>query len=944
MRIRLLGEVGAVTDRGRPVDVGPAKCQALLAALALSAGSPVPVWRLAELVWGDHPPRTAARTLQSYVAHLRKALGPGAISRASGGYRLDVPADAVDALRFQRLLDSGQTGAALAEWAGLPLAGLAAPGLTALADGLTERWLGAVETELDQRARTDPAAAIGPLTELTAGHPFREGLWAALMTALYRAGRQADALAAYRTARGQLIEQVGVEPGPRLRELEQLILGQDPALAPDAGAGLDLAPGRGPELDPDPGNLPRRLGRLFGREADLVAIAAALDAAPVVTLTGPGGIGKTRLALAAAQRAGVGGRWFVDLAETTDPGAVARVVATVLDITEGPGRPLIQSVVAALRSRRVLLVLDNCEHVIEGAAALAQAVAEGCPRARVLATSRQGLGLVHGLERLITVRPLDPEGAAAELFTARAAAVSAAFDAVASRAAVVEICRAVDGVPLAIELAAARISSLTPEDMTRRLDDQLRLLSAPGRAGTERHRTLRATIQWSYDLLSKAEQRLFQRLSVFVGPFSLAAAETVAAGLGLDGAGVSELLGQLAERSMVAVEPGPGPRRFRLLETIRQFAAGQLSACGEAQDVAAGHARWCVDQGRDIQRLLAAQAEAEGVARLDELWPNYRAAFDWACARRDPELAYALVRPVVVEVIRRTRLELGDWTERLLAITPPGDVDHLVFGLSWAAQRYKLTQEPDRYERLADRYGEPDHPLTRHARAAVHQDFAALAGSAPPAVALLRGQGDDDLADQFDLDAAAALVFTGEVDAGVAALITLASRYRRHGPPTLLHLTLMMLGISVAAQGDSGRAQQLFEEAAAVAVPEHTQSPGRPIEARAAFRRGDRARAFRILSGYIDELLTTGAMQPICVTSGEFITMMTALGRLPEAAAMLSHLDRTAPYWAPQVAGARREIEAKVAPGPADHPLLTDQEALAYMRRVLHQLSGGAGA
>ena len=212
------------------MDVGPAKCQALLAVLALSSGSAVPVWRLVEVVWGEEPPRTAERTLQSYVTRLRKGLGGDAILRTGAAYRLDLAPSSVDVLRFQHHLDAGEVEEALAEWTGTPLAGLDAPGLSATVTELTERWLGAVELDLERRVEIDPPATIGRLTELTAEYPFREGLWALLMTALYRVGRQADALAAYRTAREHLVEHLGVEPGPRLQELEMMILGHDEQL------------------------------------------------------------------------------------------------------------------------------------------------------------------------------------------------------------------------------------------------------------------------------------------------------------------------------------------------------------------------------------------------------------------------------------------------------------------------------------------------------------------------------------------------------------------------------------------------------------------------------------------------------------------------------------------------------------------------------------------
>jgi predicted ATPase len=690
------------------------------------------------------------------------------------------------------------------------------------------------------------------------------------------------------------------------------------------------------------GNLPWRLGRLIGRDDDLKIIGDALVTCPVVTLVGPGGIGKTRLALAAARRiVADDGAWLIDLAEIGSPGDVPRAVAGPLGIKEGQGRPLEESIVVALRPRQLLLVLDNCEHVIDGVAGLAQAIAEGCPDVQVLATSREGLGLDHGLERLIAVAPLEPTGPGAELFSERASAVSATFDPDASRPDVAEICRRLDGVPLAIELAAARTASLTPADLLRRLNDQLRLLVGGRRASAERHRTLRATIGWSYDLLSSPEQLLFGRLSIFVGPFGLAAAETVAADGALSAADVGDLLGDLVARSMLVAESGPFGQRFRLLETIRQFAAERLAQAGGTGVVALRHARWCADRAAHIQQLLAGPAEVEGAARLDELWPNLRAAFEWACASNDRRLAYALVRPIVVEILRRSRGELGDWVERILAMTTPSDTELVVFGLTWAAQRDKLSQDPDAWERLAARYGEPDNPLIRHARASVYQDWAALGAAAPAAMAELRQRGENDLAEQFELDAAAPLVFAGQFEQGDALIATLAGRYRGHGPPTLLHLSLMLLGYSATLQGRHDRAEQLFSEAVAVEVPERTQSPNRSLEARAFFRRGDRVRAFRILGSFIDELLDTGNIQAICVTCVEFVNMMAALDRLVDAARMLHHLDKTAPYWATLVADARAKVATLHSPSQAGEPDLDDHQALEYMRRVLRQLASG---
>ena len=231
VRIGLFGGVSATTDGGVPLDIGPAKSQVVLAVLALSAGSAVPVARLVDLVWGDQPPRTAEKTLQSYIVRLRTGLGADSIVRTGSAYCLAVPVDAVDVARFRRQLDSGAIEAALVEWTGTPLAGLDAHGLTPIVNGLVEQWLGAVETDLARRVETDALGVIGPLTELTANYPFREGLWSLLMTALYRVGRQADALAAFQHARGHLVEQLGVEPGLQLMELESRILDHDERLS-----------------------------------------------------------------------------------------------------------------------------------------------------------------------------------------------------------------------------------------------------------------------------------------------------------------------------------------------------------------------------------------------------------------------------------------------------------------------------------------------------------------------------------------------------------------------------------------------------------------------------------------------------------------------------------------------------------------------------------------
>jgi predicted ATPase/DNA-binding SARP family transcriptional activator len=1121
VRIGLFGGVSAATDDGTTVDIGPPKCQAVLAVLALSAGSAVPVPRLVELVWGDEPPRTADRTVQSYVVRLRKGLGSASIVRTGAAYRLAVQADVVDVGRFRRHLDEGDIDAALAQWSGIPLAGLDAPALTPMVDGLVEQWLGAVEIDLGRRVETDAPAAIGPLTELTANHPFHEGLWSLLMTALYRAGRQADALAAFRRARRHLVEQLGVEPGPHLRDLEALILDHDERLrvrnSPDpdpwepdpsgplsrrptgtvtfgfcnvegasrlwathrkkmaaamvrlgelvraavdrhggyvfatggdsfgaafhraddgaawatelqlevsgepwpggvevalrvglhtgeteerarnyhgravhaaariaaAGHGgqtlvsgvtsalldrsdlpdlgtcrldddvaglriLQLDDGEHPPLrtgDSGRGNLPLRLGRLIGRDEDLDAVVDALARSPVVTLVGPGGVGKTRLAIAAARVAGAdraSGAWLVELADIASSSDVPRAVADALEVTESSGRTVTQSVVATLQSRPALLVLDNCEHVIDGAANLAHAVAERCPSVRVLATSREALGVAD--EQLIAVAPLDPAGPGAELFTERARAVSPTFDSHAYRADVEEICRSLDGIPLAIELAAARTRTLAPPDLVARLGDRLRLLTGGRRTSAERHRTLRATIGWSHDLLARPHQVLFGRLSIFAGTFDVAAVASVTGDAETDVADVDDLLGGLVERSMLVVESGPFGRRFRLLETVREFAAEQLRDDGSAELIAGRHAQWCLDQVARIHRLLVGPAEVEGVARLGELWPNLRACVDRACATGDRELAGALVRPVATEVNLRRQIEISDWAERILAITPPEDGEQILYWLACAAYRHTQSGDRDGYARLVHRYGEPDHPLIRYTRAYLHDDGETLTECTPKAVAWLRGQGEHHVAAVTEIGGLSGMMSTGRFEELDAVGAALGDRYRVHGPPTLLYVVLAVLGYSAYFQGEPDRADRFFDESARVEVPDRTPAASKPIEARSAFRRGNRADAFRILRDHVDELLRTDYTETATQAAVEFVTMMAAVDRLPDAARVLGYLTTTGDFGALAVRTLVADAAGKIAASAPEQPIgqqLDARQALAYMRDVLDELAGG---
>lgn len=1114
MQIHLLGGVSALTSDDELIDIGPAKCQALLAALALSVGSAVSVDRLVDLIWDEEPPRTAPKTLQTYVARLRKALGPDAVARVGAAYRLDIPRQAVDAMRFQDHVGAGDTARAIAEWSGQPLAGLDTPGLRGAVEALVEQWLGAIEAELTSVVEHDPPAAIATLTELTTDYPFREGLWALLMKALYRSGRQADALAAYGRARTHLVEELGIEPGPALREVEALVLGQDDRLASPAhtvaaptgtvtfafsdiegsselwaehrhrmaaaverhdelvraevathlgyvfstggdsfgvafhraseaaswalavhsalaaepwpegvnirvrvglhtgeaderggdyfgptvniaarvaaaGHGgqtvlsgvaaslldrpdiadlgrfrLDgvatelvlyqLGPGAYPPLRTEEktrGNLPRRMGRLHGRGDELDLVESAVQSAPIVTLVGPGGIGKTTLAMAAARRSGVdfaGGKWLVELADLTSNDEVPRAVADALGANERPGRSLSESVVAHLKDQAALVALDNCEHVVDGAAELANLIARSCPDVRILATSREGLGVAD--ERIVVVGPLDPSGAAVDLFAERATEADADFRLDRDREVVEEICRRLDGVPLAIEIAAARLRGLSPADLVERLDDRLRLLTGGRRRSVERHRTLRATIQWSYDLLTPFEQTILCRLSIFAGSFDLEAAERTVADGEVQAVDVAMVLGDLVDRSMVVVEPGAFGRRYRLLETMRQFGAEQLSELEDPAGLASRHASWVTGEVEQLGVLLFSNQELEGAALLAELWPNVRAAVDWGFVVEDRDLVTTLLRPIVLQAfVRRDLGEIADWVERLLKIIPADDVDATAEALLWLALPYSMTQQRERFRQLIADCGAPDHLFVEYARlmGVEDEDYGALVVG-PKVVAEMRRRGHETFARLFDMFTGGALLSAGRLDDMDKALSRLAVTFRREGPPSFLNWTLFLLGAGAAMRGDHDATEEYWSEVANIAVPPRTNSPNETLSARAAFRQGRRHEAYDILRRYIDDVVRAENMAGVAVIGIEYVNMMVGLGRLHDAAVILGHFDTTGllqvegPGFKVFIAEAIEVVAADPAAAATQAKAAADQlherDALDVMRAVLTEL------
>ncbi|WP_103565881.1 BTAD domain-containing putative transcriptional regulator [Actinomadura rubteroloni] len=667
MRIAILGPLEVTAD-GRAVAVGGARLRALLAVLALDAGRPVAVDALVDALWGEDPPAAAPNAVQSLVSRLRAAIGRDLVPSGPAGYRLAVPPEAVDAHDFETRVAAARRAGTAAEraaglraaldlWRGPALADARGrPAADARAARLEALRRAALEERLDaDLALGGHAGLIPELAALAAADPLREPLRARLIRALYAAGRQADALAEYAALRRELADELGVDPSPELADLHVAMLRRDPVL---------LAPPAAAPAEPPPGNLRAPLTSFVGRDRDLERVAGLLAAGRLVTLTGPGGAGKTRLALEAGARAAgfPDGVWNVELAPVEDPGEVVPAVLAALRLPGaglGPGvrgglpareaRDPLDRLVRALRGRRLLLVLDNCEHLLDAAARLADRVLAGCPDVRILTTSREPLGITG--EALWPVGPLaappGPVDAAAalgypavRLLAERAAAAAPGFAVTDENAAgVLRICRALDGVPLAIELAAARLRALTPAQVADRLDDRFRLLRAGSRTALPRHRTLRAVVDWSFDLLTAPERALWRRLAVFHGGATLDAAETVGAGAGLDGADVLDVLIALVGKSLVTVDASGGTPRYGMLETIRAYGLDRLAESGEEAAVRRAHAAYFLDLAETAAPHLHRADQLVWLARLTAEHDDLNAALRGTVAAGDARSA-----------------------------------------------------------------------------------------------------------------------------------------------------------------------------------------------------------------------------------------------------------------------------------------------------------------
>ena len=653
----MLGSFEVRTDDGALADVPGARLRGLLIAFALEAGRVVPKATLVDWIWGEHPPADATNALHRLVSRLRKALPEGSLEGQTDGYRLAVEPDAVDAVRFERLVGQARDDAdpqrirllreALGLWRGAAMQDIGLQDSAAFDAAVTrlERLrLTAMEDRFDAELGLGHGAElVTELTDLVAAHPVRERLVAALMRALVAAGRGSEALLVFQRTREALADTLGADPSAELSALHVALL-------------------RGDLGRPEPErktNLRAELTSFIGRDADVATVGELVAGHRLTTLIGPGGSGKTRLATETARRLLddlPDGAWLVEFAAIGVDGDVAQATLAGLGLRDAllggatHAEPT-ERLIAALREREALLILDNCEHVIESAAAFAHRLLGECRRLRILATSREPLGITG--EALWLVEPLavpeqeaDPgeieSSPAVRLLRDRAGAVrrGLANDA-HGLSTMVRVCRALDGMPLAIELAAARLRTMSLDQLASGLDDRFRLLTGGSRTALPRHKTLRAVVDWSWELLTDAERIVLRRLSVFSGGAGLEAAERVGAGAGVEPEQVLELLTALAEKSLLLVEGDSAPR-YRMLGTIKEYAGHRLAEAGESDLARQAHLGYFTELTETAEPHLRRAEQLEWLATLAAEHDNIGSALRGALAAGEAHAAMRL--------------------------------------------------------------------------------------------------------------------------------------------------------------------------------------------------------------------------------------------------------------------------------------------------------------
>ncbi|WP_185949365.1 BTAD domain-containing putative transcriptional regulator [Microbispora sp. KK1-11] len=853
MSFAVLGPLDVRRD-GRPVEVGGQRLRALLTLLLLDAGRVVSTEALVAGVWDDRPPSGVGNALQALVSRLRATVDRGLVVGGPSGYRLAVSPDQVDLHLFARLAGEGAAALAAGDpgratgllrealglWRGAPLTDL--PNAEVEVARLEELRIAAAEDRIEaELALGRHADLISELRLLVTTHPLRERPHGQLMRALYGAGRRVEALAAYEEARSVFADRLGADPSPALAGLHLAMLRGEPSeedtrppVTPTGPARVEQALAGAARPSPHParrGNLRARLTSFVGRDDDVERIGGLLASDRLVTLLGPGGAGKTRLAVESAEAIAGSvpdGVWLVELAPVGDAAEVPQAVLTALGLRDTglvpvravPAMPSapggesdpVTRLVSALAARDTLIVLDNCEHVVEQAAALADRLLAECPGLRVLATSREPLGITG--ERLWPVGPLGA-GHAVRLFAERAAAVRPGYAVDGERDAVERICRELDGMPLAIELAAARLRTLSAGQIAERLGDRFRLLTGGSRTAMPRHQTLRAVVEWSWDLLDAGERALAARLAVFAGGATLEAAEQVCEG-------DIDVLGRLVDKSLVVFDGG----RYRMLETIKAYAAERLAESGAERQVRLAHAEFFARLAEAAEPHLRSGEQLEWLARLSAEHDNLSAALRWACEEAEADLALRLVGGLGwYWWLSGHRLEGAQRSAE--ALTLAGDdadparlaLAHAVHGITSAGGEGNVGQAGRslavtvRYAR--DIRGDVRHPLVAIA-VPIMSMFSGLQEEAESQLEPLLGHPDVWVAASARIFRAHLYFNAGRSEEGEADLVLALDKFRTVGDRWGVGNCLSALAETNAMRGDLRKAVPLMKEAIAL--------------------------------------------------------------------------------------------------------------------------------
>jgi predicted ATPase/DNA-binding SARP family transcriptional activator/tetratricopeptide (TPR) repeat protein len=1013
VQVAILGPLEVSDDGGAPVVISGARLRDLIVRLALAGGRPVSTTELGDAVWGDEPPADLANALQTLVSRARRALGGAqAVEQSAAGYRLAIKPDDVDAFRFQRLLAEGRVQEAMGLWRGPALADageFAAPH----AQRLERLQLDALVTRLTREVADNPVGGhVGLLEVLVANHPLDEKLTGLLMRALAATGRQAEALATYGAIRGRLADELGIDPGAELQAVHLEVLRGEAAARPAApeqanGTGADAMRG-GPRART---NLRAQLTSFVGREDDVARVMKALEQYRLVTLVGPGGTGKTRLAVEVAAVAAAGGSdgasagdddvsdgvWLAELASVTDPADVPQSVLNSIGLREprllldgaqrAGSRDARTRLLDGLVDARALLVLDNCEHLIDACAHLADELLRHCPRLRIVATSREPLGITG--ESLLSIAPLGqpvPGVPAQEavgfpavrLFAERAAAVSPGFEVTDETVAlVIDIVRRLDGLPLAIELAAARLRTLPLAEIARRLNDRFRLLTGGSRTALPRHRTLRAVVEWSWDLLTPEERLLAERFAVFPAGATSDAVAAVCAGPGgaATGAGranveptdVDDLLSSLVDKSLLQpVREAPreeaaeaGGTRLRMLETVREYGSEQLAGRGELAELLRRHAVH--------YSALMAEAAPQLLTRDQVTWlplvkadrDNILAALRYWCDVGDAWQALTLAVGVSgMAMLLGNYSDITDWVGQALAV--PAGVGAGEDLRTIAEALYHVNQKMQMYE-TAPANGTPTTPTTP---TDLNERVDALDYSRLPLIGLLRemyaffrddrerlnryideaiGSGDEWLVAVSWMMRATLAENDGEIDALRVAADGALQRYRVLGERWGLSNALRLTGTLCMLDGDLDGATAAYTEALAALKELGSRDDEFMLRlqlADLATRRGDSAMAREGFEAALAAVQTSGwgpdeAIILAACARFEVATGNTARARdlYVSAEARLLVVSRSSPIWQ-HLSTIVHSAGAMIALADGDSPLARERAAAAHKTAV----------